>query len=89
MSSKTALGAEKFVAWEKRKNSGSLIGELKKKGFAIVAVEQSLKSIDYKKFKPKFPLALVFGNEVRGLNKKILRKCGAIIEIPMKGKKNL
>ena len=54
---------------------------------SIVALEQSSKAIDYKKFKPRFPLALILGNEVRGLSKRILEKCDAIIEIPMKGKK--
>jgi len=53
----------------------------------IVGVEQSLKSINYEKFKPRYPLVLIFGNEVRGLSKQILKKCDQIIEIPMHGKK--
>ena len=39
------------------------------------------------KFKPRFPLALIVGNEVRGLNKKILSYADKIVEIPMFGKK--
>ena len=84
---KTALGAEKFVKWEHYKNISTLIKKLKKEKFNLIAVEQSLKSINYKKLKPRFPIALIFGNEVRGLSKEILKKCDKIIEIPMQGKK--
>ncbi|HDO23771.1 MAG TPA: TrmH family RNA methyltransferase [bacterium] len=84
---KTALGAEKFIEWEKTGDIGKLIKKLRKEGVCVVAVEQSPKAIDYKKFKPKFPLAIILGNEVRGLSKKVLEKCGAIAQIPMCGKK--
>ncbi len=84
---KTALGAEKYVSWETYKNISYLIRKLKKARFKIIALEQSEKSIPYYKFKPKFNIALILGNEVRGLNKKILEKCDYILEIPMFGKK--
>lgn len=83
---KTALGAEKFVEWEHYKNISTLIEKLKKEKFNLIAVEQSPKSTNYKKLKPRFPIALIFGNEVRGLSKKILKKCDKVIEIPMQGK---
>lgn len=88
MLAKTALGAEKNVSWEKNKSLNNLIKKLKKEKFQIVALEQDKKSIDYEKFKTEFPLALIAGNEVRGIDKRILKKCDAIIEIPMRGKKN-
>ncbi|MFC1751733.1 TrmH family RNA methyltransferase, partial [Patescibacteria group bacterium] len=60
----------------------------------IVGVEQDERAVDYRKFRPdsltggaKRPLALILGNEVRGLSKQILNKCDKIIEIPMYGKK--
>lgn len=84
---KTALGAEKFVKWEKVKDIGKLIKRLKNERVYIVAVEQSDLAINYKKFKPKLPLSLIFGNEVKGLNKKLFEKCNAILQIPMFGKK--
>lgn len=84
---KTALGAENYVDWEHYKNISYLLKKLKKKKLKIVAVEQSKRSIPYYKFKPKFPVVLIFGNEVRGLNKKILEKADHILEIPMLGKK--
>lgn len=84
---KTSLGAEKSVPWKYCAQARRLLEKLRKAGMQIVALEQSRKSIDYKKFKPKFPLALIAGNEVRGLNKKILSLTDKIIEIPMYGKK--
>ena len=53
----------------------------------IVALEQDKKAILYTKLKPKFPLALIVGNEVKGVSKKILKKCDKIIFLPMHGKK--
>ncbi|GIW66567.1 MAG: rRNA methyltransferase [Candidatus Parcubacteria bacterium] len=84
---KTALGAEKYVAWKYYRNIGYLLKKLKREGFQIAALEQSEKSIPYYQFKTKFPLALIVGNEVRGLSKKILSSADYIIEIPMFGKK--
>ena len=84
---KTALGAEKYVSWESYKNLNYLLKKLKKEGFKIVALEQNEKSIPYYKFRPRFDIVLILGNEVRGLNKKILEKCDYILEIPMFGRK--
>ncbi|HFC76908.1 MAG TPA: TrmH family RNA methyltransferase [Candidatus Moranbacteria bacterium] len=87
MLSKTALQADKYVPWEQEKNISKLIDNLKLKGFEIIALEQSIKSIDYRKFKPKDKIALIVGNEPRGIDMRILKKCDNIIEIPMRGKK--
>ena len=87
MISKTALGAEKKVEWEKSSNITKLINKLKKEGFSIVSLEESKKSKNLKKFKPKFPLALIVGNEIRGIDKGILEKSDSIVEISMKGTK--
>jgi tRNA G18 (ribose-2'-O)-methylase SpoU len=85
--SKVALGAEKFVSFEKFWQIGKLLNKFKKEKIQIIALEQSRKSIPYFKFKPKFPLALILGSETQGLSSKILKKCDRIIEIPMYGKK--
>lgn len=85
--SKTALGAENFVAWEKVFSPARLIKKLRKDGFEIVALEQAQKSIDIKKYRPKKNIALIIGNEANGIPPAILKKCDKIIEIPMVGKK--
>jgi 23S rRNA (guanosine2251-2'-O)-methyltransferase len=85
--SKTALGAEETVAWKKVSNLGNLIKKLKKEKFEIVALEIAENSREYYSFKPKRNVALIIGNEVRGLSSQILKKCDKIIAIPMRGKK--
>ncbi len=86
---KVALGAEKYIPWDKARSTAKVIGALKKDGFTILALEQSEKSIPYNKFKTKKTerIALILGNEVKGLPPGILKKCGKILEIPMRGKK--
>ncbi|MDP3785306.1 MAG: RNA methyltransferase [bacterium] len=85
--SKTALGAEKYVPWEKPRPAAVLIKRLKRFNVQIVALEQTKGAVDYRKFKPEFPIALILGNEVRGLSKSVLQKCDKIIYIPMRGRK--
>ncbi len=84
---KTALGAEKNIPWEHWPQTWRLLEKLKEQKVKIIALEQSKKSVDYRKFKAKFPLALILGNEVKGLSKKVLKYCDKVIEIPMRGKK--
>ncbi len=85
--SKVALGAEDFVEWEQCKQTWRLIEKLKKQGVQIVGVEQTKKSINFNKFKPKFPVAIVLGAETTGLPESIINRCDDLIEIPMHGKK--
>lgn len=84
--SKVSLGAEEIVSWEKREIL-ELIKDLKEKGVQVVAVEQADNSVSYETFKPKFPIAVILGNEVDGISKEILKKVDAVVEIPMYGEK--
>ncbi|MDO8659573.1 MAG: TrmH family RNA methyltransferase [Candidatus Parcubacteria bacterium] len=85
--SKTALGAEKTIPFEYHSQTWRLIEKLKKEKISIISLEQDKKSILYTKIKYKFPLALVIGNEVKGISKSILDKSDKIIYLPMEGKK--
>lgn len=84
---KTALGAEKAVRWEYRRQLGPLIQQLQAQKVQIVALEQASRSVSLTDFKPKFPLALLLGNEVRGISPQTLKKVDQIVEIPMQGQK--
>ena len=89
---KVALGAEENVAWEKLgsapKARAKLFTDLKREGYVIYAVEQTKKSTPYFKVRARKPkIALIFGNEVRGLPLSILKQADRILEIPMFGKK--
>ncbi len=85
---KTALGAEESVSWRGVASLPRLINRLKKEGYDIVALEQHEASIEYQKYHPKKNVAVIVGNEVGGVEKKILQQCDVILEIPMRGKKN-
>lgn len=87
MIEKTALGAEKNIPWEKCESLGKLIEKLRREKIQIAALEKIGGAIDLKKYKPIFPLALILGNEVEGIVKSVLKKCDAIVSIPMRGKK--
>ena len=84
---KAALGAEKTVAWEQEPEVHKVIKFLKLQGVSVIALEQSEKSIDYKKFVPQPKTALILGEERHGITEDILDLCDAVIEIPMKGEK--
>ena len=87
--SKVALGAEQFVPWEQSKSLVRLIKKLRAQDVRIAALENNVnyKTISLAKYKPKFPLALIMGEETRGHTKKILDLMDDIIEIPMHGQK--
>lgn len=85
---KVSLGAEKFVPFEYKKQTGPLLKKLKKDGYTIIALEQTKKSVILDHWKPNFPLALIVGNEKTGVPANLLRYCDHSLEIPMRGKKN-
>lgn len=85
--SKSALGAEKSISWEYFEKTSDVVKKLKKEEFFIVAIEQDTESLDYKKIKPKHKTCLIFGNEVSGIDKKILDMADEIAEIKMFGLK--
>ena len=87
---KAALGAVDFVEWEFVTDIKNLIAELKSENIKIIALEQDYRSVPYTKY--LIPntnnLALIVGNEIKGIDEEILDLCDAIVEIPMHGQKN-
>jgi len=86
---KVSLGAEKSVPWQYEENLLPMLKKLKKDNYQIIAIEQSSKSVDYKKVKIKEGEKVVFimGAEVEGVAKDILKQASIIVEIPMLGQK--
>lgn len=84
---KTALGAEHSVPWESIDQPGPWLKKIKKAGYTIAALEQTPKSKDLMTWKPKFPLVLILGNEVKGISPALLKYADVALEIPMRGKK--
>lgn len=85
---KTALGAEKEVPWEYRRDAREVLRELKALGYQTVFLEQLAESIPYQDYRPSGPLCLVIGNEISGVSDGLVPLCDETIEIEMAGAKN-
>ena len=87
---KTALGATETVSWKYVKQAEDAVRDLKQAGYAVFAVEQTEKSIPLHQFPELMPerFALVFGNEVSGVEDPVLILCDGSIEIPQLGMKH-
>ena len=87
---KTALGATQSVDWEYKKDTLSLINELKSEGRVIVSIEQAEKSIMLDQFSPEpnKKIAIIMGNEVKGVQQEVVSASDYCVEIPQKGTKH-
>lgn len=87
---KTALGATESVDWQHFPETGDAIAELKKDGFIIVAVEQTVESVPLETFpfgKDK-KYAFIFGHEIRGVQQEIVDLSDMSLDIPQFGTKH-
>ena len=84
---KTALGAEKQIAWRHEPDIETLISNLKKQGYVIAAIEQTPDSTRLPDYKAPNKVAIIVGREVEGLETEVLESCDLCLEIPMFGKK--
>ncbi len=87
---KTALGATESVAWEYIEDIMELTQELKLQGYRNLAIEQAEDARMLNEFQPnlKERYALIFGNEVKGVQQKVVDVCDTVIEIPQFGTKH-
>lgn len=87
---KTALGATETVTWEHRDSVLEVIEELKNQDVEIYAIEQVEQSVFLNNFsvEKNRKYALVFGNEVFGVNQEAIKLCHGTIEIPQLGTKH-
>ncbi len=84
---KTALGAEKVVAWEHDWDAIHMAEGLHRAGLKIAAIETTARSIDLFEWQPKFPVCVAFGNEVEGLQPQLREMADTHVRIPMLGQK--
>lgn len=93
---KAALGATDSVDWEYREDTLSLVNDLTARGYRVYAVEQTENSTALQDFQAEAgggaeasqPLALIFGNEVHGVQQAVADACRGTIEIPQEGTKH-
>ncbi|HKV47544.1 MAG TPA: TrmH family RNA methyltransferase [Candidatus Acidoferrales bacterium] len=85
---KTALGAETVVQWEHDWDAVAIAERLRARGYEIAAVETGADSLDLYDWQPRFPVCVLFGNEVEGLQPRLLEMAETRVHIPMLGQKN-
>jgi tRNA G18 (ribose-2'-O)-methylase SpoU len=84
---KTALGAERGVPWSKAADAPAAIDGLRERGFEIAAIETSLRAVDLFDWRPSFPVCVLFGHEVEGIQPALLERCDVHVRIPTLGTK--
>ncbi len=86
---KTALGATESVDWEYNEDVIQVVKSLKNNGFKIIAIEQADDSFFLDKYTPgSNKLALVFGNEISGVNEEVIQLADEVVEIRQFGTKH-
>ncbi|WP_176842257.1 RNA methyltransferase [Chitinophaga filiformis] len=87
---KTALGATETVEWQYFPTTVEAVTALREAGYTIMAIEQAVNSVMLDTFEPAAgkPLALVFGNEVTGVDADVMKLVDGCIEIPQSGMKH-
>lgn len=87
---KTALGAQDSMNWEHRESVQDCLEELRSEGYHIAAVEQADESTTLLEFPVDTDkkYAFVFGNEVFGVNEKVVQAADTVLEIPQYGTKH-
>ena len=85
---KTALGSEDRVPWEHSWEALPALKAIQERGFEIAAVETSVHSVDLFDWVPRFPVCIVFGHEVDGIQQPLLEMCDTHVRIPMLGAKH-
>jgi 23S rRNA (guanosine2251-2'-O)-methyltransferase len=84
---KTALNAETLIPWRQSTDIAPVLQQLRAKGYAIAALEQTSNSIPLPSFAPPPKIVLLLGREVEGIEPALLAQCDLALEIPMSGRK--
>ncbi len=87
---KTALGSTESVSWKYFPTTLEAVNDLKENNFNVYAIEQAESAIMLNNFMPskRQKLAVIFGNEVKGVQQEVIDECTDVIEIPQVGTKH-
>ena len=87
---KTAIGATDSVDWKYCNTTVEAILQLKESGYSIISIEQVEKGIKLQDFTPdkNKKYAIVFGNEIKGVEQEVVDLCDFCIEIDQFGTKH-
>lgn len=87
---KTALGATESVDWEYVEDTLQLMQELQRQNIVVAAIEQAENAVHLDRFTvdPETTYAVIFGNEVKGVQQKVVSASDTVLEIPQYGTKH-
>ena len=87
---KTAIGAELSVPWKHYGSTLQAVSTLRSEGYRIISVEQTLNAVSLEQFAPQEgeKYALIFGNEVDGVDQSVVDTSDMCLEIPQWGSKH-
>lgn len=85
--SKTALGADEWIAWEHHADPTDVLRTLRDDGWHIVALELSPDAVPLLAYAVPDRVCLIVGNELTGVPGELLQPGDVTMEIPMLGKK--
>ncbi|MBW1294459.1 RNA methyltransferase [Aquimarina litoralis] len=87
---KTALGATDTVEWEHKKSTLELVDQLQQENVQILSIEQAENAVMLNEFHPQpdQKYAIIFGNEVKGVQQDVVSKSDIVLEIPQYGTKH-
>ncbi|MCH7496645.1 MAG: TrmH family RNA methyltransferase [Candidatus Marinimicrobia bacterium] len=84
---KTALGAEHTVPWEKHADAATLARSLQARGMQLLVLEQTDDAVDFWEAPVRFPACFVVGNEVTGISQELVEQADLCLQLPMAGVK--
>lgn len=84
---KVALGAEESLPWKHCSPLSAELNGLRENGWEIAGIETAPTSVDLYDWVPRFPVCVVFGNEVEGLSEEVSGVCDVHVRLPMLGVK--
>lgn len=88
MITKTALGAEETVPWERIADARELVRTVRARNHEIAAVETSVHAVDLFEWQARFPVCVLFGHETEGLTPELAALADTHVRIPMLGRKH-
>jgi tRNA G18 (ribose-2'-O)-methylase SpoU len=86
---KTALGADETVPWSVVENPLEVLTTFRRRGYTLAALEQTDTPTPLADLRPAhFPIVLILGNEVEGVQQRVLDVCDLALQVPQYGAKH-
>jgi len=85
---KAAAGAERTMPWKRHDDVQELLDALRADGFTVVGLEIDPNAVGLGDYRPDTQVALVLGDEVRGISPELRAQCDVLLQIPMYGRKS-